>query len=102
MGDRDLWGEKPWEIEKKHLRCSKDSAEFFSEAPWYSAPVRGYYGLHLDDTSQGTRLLALAGSYQQPSELGRNISPISQMWTLRFQNPGFSFISQECSSLCIW
>ena len=75
---------------------------FFSEAPQYLAPFREYYTLNLGDTSQGTSLLVLAGYYQHPSELGRILSHILQMWILRFQNPGVSFISQECSFLCLW
>ena len=75
---------------------------FFSEAPQYLAPFREYYTLNLGDTSQGISLLVLAGYYQHPSELGRILSHILQMWILRFQNPGVSFISQECSFLCLW
>lgn len=82
MGDRDLWGEKPGGTEKKHFRSSKDPAdEFF----W----GRYHCTWHLSGNTV-------------PSELGRSISSILQMWTLRCQNLGFSYLLKECSFLCIW
>ena len=50
---------------------------------------------HLDGTLQGSRLPALTGSSQQPSELGSSISPIWEIRPLRFKtqccSPGVSW-----------